>query len=61
MIQLNSQSGGDVSHKHIIERADDNGKGEQPTPLLNDELFIKKVLEENYYIAGIFSHYVVTP
>ena len=46
MIQLNSQSGSDASHKRIIERAGDEGK--QPIPILNDELFIKKALEEDH-------------
>ncbi|QHW00331.1 RNA polymerase sigma-70 factor [Spirosoma endbachense] len=48
MIQLNSQSDGDTSQRLIIERAVDEGKGEPPVPLLNDELFIKKALELDY-------------
>ncbi|WP_245859502.1 RNA polymerase sigma-70 factor [Spirosoma aerolatum] len=48
MIQLNSQSGGDASHKRMIERVGEKEKGELPTPILNDELFIKKALEADY-------------
>ena len=32
----------------MIKRVGDEGKGDQPVPLLNDELFIKNVLEEDY-------------
>lgn len=48
MIQLNSQSGTDASHKLVFERAGDEVKGELPVSALDDELFIKKTIDEDY-------------
>ena len=48
MIQSNRFLGSDVSPKLFMERVGDQGQGESPAPILQDELFIKKALEEDY-------------
>lgn len=48
MIQLNGQSGSDASHKLVLKRVGDEGIGESPMPILDDELFIKKVIENDH-------------
>lgn len=47
MIQLNSQSGSSATQKLLIERMGDEQKGDLPVLLQDDELFIKKAMDEN--------------